>query len=200
MLKGRLARRRFWKLKQMHNNCSSSSNLRWIKIFGFFGQKITNTWAFYKLNDSFAMDDSSKSQQMHYVFYRNVKPKDYVENNMHNHQGLVMYNKKNCTITMNKHFLMNILMSWTWTMPKDLLLLPLYQLMPNGLPKSGKALQPIPLLVSFALESLTRNLTLLKKNLWRIYVFISPKGTTHWSPIKRWKHGKIYRKNSLKRQ
>jgi hypothetical protein len=40
---------------------------------------------------------------MHYVFYHNVKPKDYVESNIHHHQGLVMYNKKNGTITMNRH-------------------------------------------------------------------------------------------------
>jgi hypothetical protein len=39
-------------------------------------------------------------------------------------------------------------------------------------------------------------LIFLKKNLLRIYVFISPKGTTHFSPIKGWKHGKVYRKSS----
>jgi len=36
-------------------------------------------------------------------FYHNVKQKDYVENNIHHHQSLVMYNKKNGTITMNRH-------------------------------------------------------------------------------------------------
>lgn len=49
-------------------------------------------------------------------------------------------------------------------MPKDLLLLPLSQLMPNSVPKSGKTLQPIPLLVSFALESITEIKPCSKKN------------------------------------
>lgn len=56
------------------------------------------------------MDDSSKSQQMHYVFYHNVKPKDYVESNIHHHQGLVMYNKKMVQSQQISMSLMNILM------------------------------------------------------------------------------------------
>jgi hypothetical protein len=35
--------------------------------------------------------------------------------------------------------------------------------MPNGLPRSGKTLQPIPLPVSFALESLTKKFDLVQE-------------------------------------
>jgi hypothetical protein len=35
--------------------------------------------------------------------------------------------------------------------------------------------------------------------LWKIYVCISPKGTTHWSPLIGWKHGIIHRKSGLKK-
>jgi hypothetical protein len=66
---------------------------------------------------------------------------------------------------MNKHVLNEHFDVLNLNNAKRLATTPLSQLMPNGLPKTGKALQPIPLLVSFALESLTRNLTLLKKNL-----------------------------------
>jgi hypothetical protein len=53
-----------------------------------------------------------------------------------------MYNKKMVQSQWINMSLMNILICWTWTMPKDLQILPLSQLMPNGLLKSGKPYNP----------------------------------------------------------
>jgi hypothetical protein len=135
------------------------------------------------------MDDSSKSQQMHYVFYHNVKQKDYVESNIHHHQGLVIYNKKNGTITMNRHVFNEHFDVLKLNNAKRLATTTPISIDAQWSSKKWKnltthSINPFHCWFFFALESLTRNLIFLKKNLLRIYVFISPKGTTHFSPIK----------------